>query len=149
MQPNQDRTAMRRFFCSVLRKQQQRQPLEPLEALIADIIDEHPEYHALLSDIEAAQAQHYTPEQGRTNPFLHMGMHIALREQAGTDRPTGIRPLYQQLCRRYSNRHQAEHAMMDVLGEVLLEAQQQGEPPDEQRYLVRLRQLHNKHRRRS
>ena len=85
----------------------------------------------------------YTPEMGQTNPFLHMGMHIAIREQLGGDRPAGILVVYQRLCRRLDS-HAAEHLMMECLGETLWEAQRGGGEPDERVYLERLRQLARK-----
>ena len=85
----------------------------------------------------------YTPEMGQTNPFLHMGMHIAIREQLGGDRPAGILAVHQRLCRRLDS-HAAEHLMMECLGETLWEAQRGGGEPDERVYLERLRRLARK-----
>lgn len=83
----------------------------------------------------------YTPEMGQTNPFLHMGMHIAIQEQLGSNRPDGIRDVYRQICRRSGDAHAAEHLMMECLGETLWEAQRTGMEPDERVYLERLRRL--------
>jgi hypothetical protein len=77
---------------------------------------------------------------GETNPFLHMGMHLAIQEQLGGQRPEGILEVYQQLCRRMTG-HAAEHQMMECLGETLWEAQRNGVEPDERVYLERLRRL--------
>jgi hypothetical protein len=137
----QDRDRMRQFFCDVWHKKITHQPLQPLENLIAEIIAQHPEHQPLLQDAERAITQDYTLEQGQTNPFLHMGMHIALAEQLSGDRPEGIRIIYQRLCQRYGDRHAAEHKMLEVLGETLWEAQRDATLPDETRYLQRLQQL--------
>ena len=130
----QSRDEIRQVYLRVWHKMQQRQLLEPMEALIADIIEIHPEYHALLDDSEGAGQQEFTPEQGQTNPFLHMGMHIALREQAGVDRPAGIKSQYDRLRARKGD-HEAEHAMMECLGEALWTAQRNGTEPDQQKFL--------------
>jgi hypothetical protein len=119
---------------------QQRQLLEPMEALIADVIEAHPEYHALLADNDEIKQQEFTPEQGQTNPFLHMGMHIALREQAGSDRPGGIKSIYQRLVAA-KGQHEAEHAMMECLGQALWSAQRNAQAPDEADYLDCLEKL--------
>lgn len=136
-----DRDSLRRYYSTVWEKTCTGQPLEPLEQLIAGVIREHPEYQLALSDTETTLTREYTPETGQTNPFLHMGMHIAIQEQLGGNRPTGILDVYQQLCRRMGDAHTVEHAMMECLGETLWEAQRNGQDPDEQVYLERLRRL--------
>ncbi len=138
MYGNRDQT--RQVFLDVWQKMQHRQPLEPMEALIADVIELHPEYHPLLDHPEQALGADYHPDSGQANPFLHMAMHIALREQAGTDRPAGIRPLHQTLAARLG-RHEAEHAMMECLGQALWEAQRSGQMPDEAAYLDCLKRI--------
>lgn len=134
------RDEIRRVYLEVWQKLQSGQLLEPMEALIADVIESHPEYHPLLNDETETMQQEFTPELGQTNPFLHMGMHIALREQAGTDRPQGIRAIYEALAAA-RGKHDAEHAMMECLGQALWNAQRDNQPPDEQSYLECLKKL--------
>jgi hypothetical protein len=136
-----NRDSLRRYYGAVWDKASAGQPLEPLEHMIAAVIREHPEYQPVLAEIGTALDREYPPEMGQTNPFLHMGMHIAIREQVGSGRPAGILDLYQQLCRRAGEAHVAEHWMMECLGETLWEAQQAGREPDERIYLERLRRL--------
>ena len=136
----QSRDEVRRVYLAVWRKIQQGQILEPMEALIAEVIEIHPEYHGLLDDRDNATHSDFSPEQGQTNPFLHMGMHIALREQAATDRPAGIQALHQKLCSS-KGIHDAEHAMMECLGEALWKAQRDATEPDQQSYLDCLKKL--------
>lgn len=136
----QSRDEIRRVYTTVWRKMQAGELLEPMEALIADVIEEHPEYQALLDDEEGANNREFSPAQGQTNPFLHMGMHIALREQAGADRPRGIAASYRRLVSVHG-RHEAEHAMMECLGQALWQAQRDGEMPDESAYLDCLKKL--------
>ena len=137
----QNRDQLRRFYCAVWAKQQTAQPLEPLERLVAEVIQQHPEYQYLLDDAEQALSQEYLPESGQINPFLHMGMHIAIQEQLAADKPLGIRHIYQQLCQQFGQAHRAEHQMMEALGETLWEAQRNGIAPNEQQYLHRLQTL--------
>ncbi len=136
----QSRDEVRQVYLDVWQKMQQKMLLEPMEALIADVIEIHPEYHSLLEVDAEIKQQDFTPEQGQTNPFLHMGMHIALREQAGTDRPTGIKAVYQKLVSS-KGQHEAEHAMMECLGQVLWNAQRSDQTPDETDYLDCLQNL--------
>lgn len=138
---SQNREQMRQMYLEAWRKYTARQPLEPLEAQLAAVIAEHPEYVPLLESGPQALAADYTPEGGRENPFLHMGLHLAIREQVATDRPTGIAQIHQSLSRRLSDPHAAEHAMLELLAETLWESQRSGRAPDEQRYLERLRAL--------
>jgi hypothetical protein len=90
---------------------------------------------------EQALAAEFTPEGGRENPFLHMGLHLAIREQVATDRPPGINEIHEKLSARLGDAHAAEHAMLEPLAEALWEAQRSGLMPDEQVYLERLRKL--------
>ena len=136
----QSRDEVRQVYLDVWRKMQQKQLLEPMQALIADVIESHPEYHALLDEDNEIKQQEFTPEQGQTNPFLHMGMHISLREQASTDRPPGIKTIYQRLTAA-KGQHQAEHAMMECLGQALWSAQRNAQNPDEAAYLDCLKKL--------
>ncbi len=139
MYQNRDQT--RQVFLDVWRKLQQGSVLEPLENLIAEVIEMHPEYHGLLADHQDALGNDFNPDLGRENPFMHMGMHIALREQAATDRPAGFTAEYNRLTRKKKNRHEAEHGMMECLGQALWMAQRQQQPPDDQAYLSCLKRL--------
>jgi Domain of unknown function (DUF1841) len=137
----QNREQLRQMYLDAWRKYCARQPLEPLEAQVAAVIAEHPEYVPLLESGAQALAAEYSPEGGQANPFLHMGLHLALREQVATNRPSGITQLHQALARRLGATHAAEHAMLEVLAQTLWESQRAGRVPDEQRYLERLRAL--------
>lgn len=134
-----DRDAMRRFYVSAWLKQRNRELLSPLEHMVASVIAQHPEYHAILVDEQTALETEFA--EGAPNPFLHMGMHIAIREQIGADRPPGIRQIHQKTVQRTGDTHAAEHRMMDCLGVVLHEAQSAGTAPDESRYLECLKRL--------
>jgi hypothetical protein len=136
----QNREQLRRFFQTSWEKRLKGQALQPLEHLVVQVIEQHPEYHRHLDDAGQLDRD-FTPEQGETNPWLHMGMHITLAEQIGSDRPQGIRGSYQQAVARFGDNHAAEHAMMDCLGVALWEAQRSGAAPDEQSYLECLKKL--------
>jgi hypothetical protein len=137
----QSREQLRRAYLDAWRRAKQGLPLSPLEDQIAAVIGEHPEYHAWLEDGDAALAEEFDPLRGAMNPFLHLGMHLAIREQVGTDRPPGIRAMHASLAIRSGGALQAEHRMMEALGETLWESQRNGRAPDEQAYLERLRRL--------
>ena len=137
----QNRDRLRRMYLDTWRKFSARAPLQPLEAQIAAVIAEHPEYVAWLESGDEALTSEFTPEGGRQNPFLHMGLHLAIRDQVATDRPVGVTALHAALTKRMGDPHAAEHAMLERLAETMWEAQRNGRPPDEQAYLERLRQL--------
>jgi hypothetical protein len=137
---NSSREQMRRHYLDAWQRRRDGLPLTPLDAQIADVIALHPEYQPLLEDPDAL-AEEFTVEQGRINPFLHMGLHLGLREQLATRRPPGIEQVHARLAAKLGSTHDAEHRMIDVLAETLWEAQRAGRAPDEQRYLERLRQL--------
>jgi len=134
----QNREQMRRMYLDAWRKFTARAPLEPLEGQLAAVIAEHPEYVTWLESGENALSAEFTPEGGRQNPFLHMGLHLAIREQVATDRPAGIAEVHQKLSARLGDSHAAEHTMLEALAEALWDAQRTGRPPDEQAYLERL-----------
>jgi hypothetical protein len=136
-QPSQN--DVRRFFCETHAKARQGLPLTPIETLAAGWIDEHPEYHADLADLDAALAAVYTVEEGRTNPFLHLAMHLTISEQVSIDQPHGIRQAVELLAARRNSLHEAQHAAMDALGEMVWASQRSGLPPDGHAYLEAVR----------
>ncbi len=130
---------VRSFFCGTWRKQREGAPLTPIEAQAATWIDEHPEYHALLSDEPTALAASYTVEDGRENPFLHLAMHLSILEQTSIDQPTGIRQAVQLLAAKRQSLHQAHHEVMECLGEMIWASQRSGLPPDGHAYIEGVR----------
>ncbi len=140
----QDRGELRQMYADAWRKSRGGEPLSPLEAQIADVIEQHPEYQSALAD--EARAADFRPEGGATNPFLHMGLHLALRDQLATDRPPSVRELHARIAARARDAHDAEHRMIDCLAETLWEAQRAGTPPDERLYLERLQRLAGRRR---
>ena len=130
---------VRRFFCTTYRKLQEKMPLTPMEAIAAEWIDQHPEYHADLADEEAALAAVYTVEEGRTNPFLHLSMHLTIAEQRAIDQPTGIRQAVELLAAKRNSLHDAHHVAMEALGEMIWASQRSGLPPDGHTYLDAVR----------
>ena len=110
-----------------------------MDALAAPWVDAHPEYHAELADLDAALAASYSVEDGRTNPFLHLAMHLTIAEQCSIDQPTGIRQAVQLLMGRTGDLHNAHHEVMECLGEMVWASQRSGLPPDGQAYLEAVR----------
>lgn len=137
----QNRDDTRGMFFKAWAKTLKGEALQPLEQQIVDVITMHPEYHALLAQPEDCAALDFAASQGQSNPFLHMGLHIALQEQLSTDQPQGIRDIYQQVLRKSTDRHQCEHRIMECLAQAIWEAQQHQQPPDLTSYLACLRNL--------
>lgn len=113
-----------------------------METLASDWMTQHPEYHNLLSNPEDALTQDYTPERGETNPFLHLSMHLSISEQISIDQPPGIKEVAEKLAKKLGSEHQAQHAMMECLGQVMWEAQREGQPLNPEKYLEALKMLH-------
>jgi len=137
----QDRDQLRKFYCEAWESQRQGKPLEPLQAQIVSVIEKHPEYHAFLENPDRALGKEYLPELGETNPFLHLAMHLAIQEQVDTNRPTGIRDLYNGLLIKYADNHGVDHKLMDCLAEMIWQAQKDGKAPDENRYLACIKSI--------
>lgn len=140
MFPPTDRASLRALFVDAWRKRRESLPAAPLELQVADVIEEHPEHQALLADPERALGAEWTPEGGTANPFLHLALHLALRDQVATDRPPGIRALHRRLAARVGA-HGAEHRMMECLAEALCAAQRNNSSPDEVSYMAALERL--------
>ena len=135
----QDRTELRKMYVEAWRKRRERLPMSPLEAQIAAVVEWHPEYHGEVTG--DGLDRDYTPDGGRSNPFLHMGLHLGIREQVATDRPAGIARIHETLTLATGDAHLAEHQMIECLAETLWDSQNQGVAPDERKYLERLRRL--------
>lgn len=136
---NPSREQVRQFFCAAWRKHRERAILEGAEVTAADLIVEHPEYHALLENPAVALEQEFT-ESGQMNPFLHLSLHLAVAEQISIDQPHGIRAAYQALRARLEV-HDAEHAILECLGEALWRAQRDGSAIDGVAYLDCVRRV--------
>src|SRR5262249_3684890 len=116
-----------------------RRPLDAMEAIAARWIAEHPEYHAALADEAAALAAVYTVEEGRTNPFLHLSMHLSIEEQCSIDHPSGIRQAVELLAARPGSLPGAHQEVMECLGEMIWASQRSGLPPEGPAYIEAVR----------
>lgn len=128
----------RQMFFTSWDKYQHKKPLTPLENEIVQVILVHPEYHKILEQNTRYQEHTYHPDSGEANPFLHMGLHLAVREQIGTNRPPGIQSIYNSLVKKYNDPLMVEHIVMDQLAECLWLSQKNNLPPDEKHYLEAL-----------
>lgn len=131
---NPSRDQVRLFFCEAWRKHRAREILDGAEAVAADLIAHHPEYHALLEDPDKAIDKDFTPDSGQMNPFLHLSLHLAVADQLAVDRPQGVRAAYENLRQRLDV-HDAEHVLIECLGEALWRAQGKGDAMDAAAYL--------------
>ena len=126
---------VRQFFCSVHAKVQAGRPLEAIETIASLWLDEHPEYHADMADADAALLKMYDVEAGKTNPFLHLSMHLSISEQCSIDQPRGVRQAVELLAARRGSLHDAHHEAMDCLGQMIWESQRASRPPDGAAYI--------------
>ena len=132
---NPSQADVRRFFCSVYAKARTGVALEAIETIAAQWMEEHPEYSADFADVDAALAQMLTTSAERTNPFLHLSMHLSISEQCSIDQPRGIRQAVELLTHKRNSLHQAHHEAMECLGTMLWESQRAGRPPDGNAYI--------------
>ena len=135
------RNDTRRYFFEVWSKMKTGEAMDSMAALVREVIAMHPEYHALLDDGPRVIERDFGGAEPVHNPFLHMGLHIALREQLGSNRPFGIVAEHARLQAGASDAHAVEHRMIDCLATVLWQAQASGQVPDEQAYLAALAKL--------
>lgn len=133
---NPSRDQVRQFFFDVWAKYRAGQPLAGAEQPALEAVLAHPEYHALLEQPERYRDREYRPEDGETNPFLHLAMHLALSEQLSIDQPPGIRARYEKLLARHDDAMGAQHAVLECLAEAIWQVQRNGAPFDPARYLA-------------
>jgi hypothetical protein len=126
---------VRRFFCAAFKKRREGGVMTPLETLAADWIDQHPEYHDDFADVDAALAAVFDVDAGRTNPFLHLSMHLSISEQVSIDQPRGIKQAFELLAAKRGSAHEAQHEVMECLGQMMWESQRSGLPPDGEKYI--------------
>jgi len=138
---NPSREEVREFFCTTWQKHQDGHVLTPLEMIASQWMEQHPEFHKILGDPSGALEQEFTPEKGMTNPFLHLSMHLSISEQISIDQPPGIRHIANTLSRKLDSEHEAQHQIMECLGQVLWQAQNQSKPINVTDYVELLKKL--------
>ena len=132
------------YFDAWYKNQNKKNILTALETQIIDIILFHPEYIKIFEDVknqEKYSDKDYLPESGETNPFLHMGLHLAIRDQIGTNKPIGIQKIFLDLCNKTQDQHQAEHLFIEQLAEQLWLAQKNQQDFNSEDYLLALKKL--------
>ena len=132
---NPSRDQVRQFFFDVWAKYRAGQPLAGAEQPALDAVLAHPEYHTMLDQPERYQDRDYLPEAGETNPFLHLSMHLAIAEQLSVDQPPGICERYQQLIKLHGDEMDAQHMIMECLGEMIWQVQRNQTAFDSAAYL--------------
>jgi len=133
----QNRDEQRKFLANAWQKFLDKKLLDPLEDQLTKVIEIHPEYHQLIQDIESD----YFPEQGEVNPFLHINLHLALREQLSINQPIGIKDYYQKLLNKVKDPHEVEHKMMDCIAQMIFSSQKNNTPMDHQAYIECLKSI--------
>ena len=136
---NPTRDQARDFLFETWRKFRVAEHLTAMESMAVEVISLHPEYHTMLDDRERFLAKYrdrdYPPEFGETNPFLHLNMHLSIREQVSIDQPQGVKGFHVALSNKLGTALAAEHEMMDCLAEMIWQAQRHRTGPDAQIYL--------------
>lgn len=141
MYDNLTRNQVRQFFFDAWNKFEKHHALSPLEQVAVDWTIQHPEYHSEFENISVTQEREYLPEDGKTNPFLHLSMHLSISEQVAIDQPAGIRGIYYTLIRQTGSEHSASHKIMDCLGEMIWSAQKNRRPYDVKMYIESIEAL--------
>ncbi len=133
---------VRRYFGHVWQNRLNPLQLDALQQKALRIIEAHPEYQTYLEHIEDYLDKNWTPEQGETNPFLHLSLHLSIQEQVGIDQPFGIRAIHQKLVGMHNDSWvKAEDEMMEALVETIWQAQRHNQGLDVNAYMTRLRKL--------
>lgn len=132
---NLNHTDVRNFFFSVYEKSESKEELTDLEKIAYSVILEHPEYYDVLKNKVKYLDYQWSVESGQTNPFLHLSMHLTIIEQLSINQPVGITDLFVQLCTKFTSKHDAEHQLIDCIGEMLWQSQQTNTAPDALIYL--------------
>ena len=132
-----DRSKQRQYLKQAWEKYTRQDQLEPLELQLAEIVEKHPEYHDLIKNLDSE----YFPEQGNTNPFLHINLHLTLQDQLTMDQPKGIREIHNKLLVKIQDEHEVEHMMMEHIAEMIFNAQKYNTAFDLDGYVIALKKL--------
>lgn len=137
---NPSRDQARQFLFEAWAKFKQHSPLTGLEKIAVEVMQMHPEYHAILEAPERYMHQQYFPEMGETNPFLHLSLHLSVIEQISINQPIGIAQVYATLRKKHADKHMAQHDLLECLAETIWQAQRNNAPLDSTHYLSLLNQ---------
>lgn len=137
---NPSRDQARQFLFDAWAKFKQHSTLSDLEKIAVEVMQMHPEYHTILDAPERYMQQQYFPEQGETNPFLHLSLHLSVIEQISINQPIGIGQLYEKLKLKHGDQHMAQHDILDCLAETIWQSQRNNTPLDSAHYLGLLQQ---------
>jgi len=137
---NPTKDQVRQFFFDTWAKFKQHASLSDLEKIALDVMQMHPEYHAVLDSPERHINQQYFPEMGETNPFLHMSLHLSVIEQVTINQPIGISAVYGKLSIKHNDVHTAQHDLLECLAETIWQSQRNSVPLNSAQYLQLLNQ---------
>ena len=132
-----DRSKQRQYLKQAWEKYTSQEQLEPLELQLSKIVEQHPEYQNLIKNLDSE----YFPEQGKTNPYLHINLHLTLQDQITMDQPKGIRDIHNQLIVKIQDAHEVEHMMMEHIAEMIFNAQKNNAAFDLDGYIQALKSL--------
>ena len=133
--------AHRQVFWDAWQKAQADLPLGALQVRIARVIALHPEYHHFFDDLEDFLDRDFEADNGM-NPYLHMSLHLALEEQVAIRQPPEVANCLEFLMSgKGMDRHDALHAILEVLAETVYFAQRRGDEPDVMAYAAGVRGL--------
>jgi hypothetical protein len=130
MYNNLQQNDVRIFFFDVYDKYMNNIPLSSLELIALEVIQQHKEYLPIIQQKEKYLNYQWLPESGMTNPFLHMSMHISIKEQLSINQPVGVVDYYNQLLNKYLDPMVVEHHIMDCLAEMIWYSQKNQVPFD-------------------
>lgn len=134
-----DRIQLRKVYMEAWRKANDQELLSPLEDMMARVISVHPEYQYYFNDDNVVDKD-FTVDSGETNPFLHISLHMAVREQIANNQPSGIADIYHHVCHTLGDAHEAEHALMRHLAELIGEIAKGKSELDERQYIASLKE---------
>lgn len=128
----------RAMFFTTWDRYQKNQPLSEMEAQLIDVMMMHPEYHCLFDNPEASETLLQSFDE---NPFLHLGLHLGIRDQIRMNNPAELSTIYQQLLKKTADHHAVEHQMMEQLAFYLWEIQKKQQMIDIRTYVEACRKL--------
>jgi hypothetical protein len=128
---------VRAFFRDAWAAAQAGRPLTPLQDMVVGIVAMHPELHTLLED--PALLERDDPHTSAV--FLHLSLHVAVREAVAADRPPGARAVHAALLAKGLDLLAVEHAMLEALHAELEGAARAQRAPDARALMSAWRQL--------
>jgi len=124
----------RDYYFRLWERVQSHEPLiSPEEALAAEVMKAHPEFHEIWNSPELYKGREFNGS-AEENPFLHVAMHVVIEAQLRTGEPPIVREYAQERLNLGIDAHEVAHELAKTFVAQLFKALRSGKLFDHERY---------------